>query len=144
MAEPSPFLPPPTSLASHTLLSCRPPLAEPTTVSIIAGAAVLAAVKLVAGQSASIRRSPELRPCLRAVRRSPSVRTPPSKRIAGVTPSVVDAIAQHTNWTIRAQRRASSAPSSLVLGRASSHRDQIPPFTTRLKTTQIFLLTPKS
>jgi hypothetical protein len=39
------------------------------------------------------------------------------------------------NWIIRTQRRASSAPSSLVLGRASPHRDRIPPFTTRLKTT---------
>jgi hypothetical protein len=68
------------------------------------------------------------------VRHSPSVRAPPSKRIAGVTPSVVDAIAQHTNWTINAQLRASSAPSSLVLGRASSHCDQIPPCTIRLKT----------
>jgi hypothetical protein len=68
-----------------------------------------------------------------------SVRRSPSERIAGVTPSVVDAIAQHTNCTIRAQRRASSVPSSLVLGRASSHRDQIPPCTTRLKTNLTFL-----
>jgi hypothetical protein len=60
---------------------------------------------------------------------------PPSKRIAGVTPSFIDAIAQHTNWIIRAQRRASSAPSLLVLGRASPHGDRIPSFTTRLKTT---------
>jgi hypothetical protein len=74
-----------------------------------------------------------------SVRRSPSVRAPPSERIAGVTPSVIDAIAQHTNCTIRAQRRASSVPSSLVLGRASSYRDQIPPCTTRLKTNQTFL-----
>jgi hypothetical protein len=74
-----------------------------------------------------------------SVRRSSSVRAPPSERIAGVMPSVVDVIAQHTNCTIRAQRRASSVPSSLVLGRASSHRDQIPPCTTRLKTNLTFL-----
>jgi hypothetical protein len=43
---------------------------------------------------------------------------PPSERIVGITSSAVDATAQHTNWTIR----------------ASPHRDQIPPFTTRLKT----------
>jgi hypothetical protein len=43
---------------------------------------------------------------------------PPSERIARITSSAVDATAQHTNWTIR----------------ASPHRDQIPPFTTRLKT----------
>jgi hypothetical protein len=47
------------------------------------------------------------------------IRAPPSKRIVGVTPSVIDAIAQHTNWTIRASRC----------------RDRIPRFTTRLKTT---------
>jgi hypothetical protein len=41
-------------------------------------------------------------------------------------------------------RRAPSAPSSLVPGRASPHRDRIPSFVKRLKTTQIFLLTPKS
>jgi hypothetical protein len=41
-------------------------------------------------------------------------------------------------------RRAPSAPSSLVPGRASPHRDRIPPLITRFKTTQIFLLTPKS
>jgi hypothetical protein len=52
-----------------------------------------------------------------SIRRSPSVHAPPSERIAGVTPSVINAIAQHTNWTIDAQRRA------------SSHHDQIPPFT---------------
>jgi hypothetical protein len=67
------------------------------------------------------------------------VRAPLSKRLARITPSAVDAIAQHTNWTIHAQLRASSAPSSLVLGRASSHCDQISPCTTRLKTNQTFL-----
>jgi hypothetical protein len=30
------------------------------------------------------------------------IRAPPSKRIVGVTPFVIDVIAQHTNWTIRA------------------------------------------
>jgi hypothetical protein len=40
--------------------------------------------------------------------------------------------------------RAPSAPSSLVPGHASPHCDRIPPLITRLKTTQIFLLTPKS
>jgi hypothetical protein len=41
-------------------------------------------------------------------------------------------------------RRALSASSSLILGRATPHHDRTPPFTTRLKATQIFLLTPKS
>jgi hypothetical protein len=58
--------------------------------------------------------------CLAGVRphRSQSVEPhrkscPPSKRIAGVTPFIVDAIAQHTNWTIRAspsERLASPRP----------------------------------
>ena len=61
--------------------------------------------QLVAGQSASIRCSPELRPCLHAVRHPWSlieVRAPPSERIAGTTLFAVDATTQHTNWTIRA------------------------------------------
>jgi hypothetical protein len=37
-----------------------------------------------------------------------------------------------------------NAKTSPSLGRALPHRDRIPPFITRLKTTQIFLLTPKS
>jgi hypothetical protein len=49
-------------------------------------------------------RSPEF---VHAVRRSPSVRAPPSNRSTGVTPSVVDATVQHDDHARFLDRRSS-------------------------------------
>jgi hypothetical protein len=75
MVEPSPFLPPPSSLASRALLSCRPPPAEPTIVSVIAGAAVLAAGAHCRHHRAGARprRTPSTTPMSPLCSRAPAV-----------------------------------------------------------------------